>query len=738
MTTSLVVAGRDVVEDPRKTVVSDKLALARRQFRTAMAAETELRANQHEDLKFCASDQWDLRAKSERQLDRRPCLTINRLNQFVRQVVNAARQMKPAIQVSPIDSGADQQTAEVYQGIIRHIEQQSDALAAYITASEAQARIGRGWWRIVTEFDDELESFAQRIKIKRVRNAFTIVWDPASQELDGSDARWAFVVEDMPADTYKQRYGDASFASLTEFMTGNDQSSDWMPEGRVRVAEWWTVQIIEDSVILVLWPDRQEQVVRGSIYDTWPEEKKAQVQILRSRRLERREVRCAVINAVEILEGNDDKTDGSLWPGQWIPIVPVYGEEIDLNGKLDYRGMVRDAKDPQRLYNYETTALAEALQLAPKSPFMGAAGAFENHEQKYEQANRRNFPYLEYNPQVIGGIMAPPPHRLSASADIGGFVQAVAQGDNDLKATTGLFDASLGNRQGDQSGKAIQSLQRQGEMANSNFLDNLSRAVRFTGRLLVDLIPHIYDAPKVMRILGTDDKPKDVLVMAGVPEAEIDPKLREAVDRIYDLSVGRYDVSISVGPSLESRRQEALTGMTGLLQAAPQLAAPLADLIVANMDFPQADVAATRLRKMLPPQLQDNEDGEDDIPPQVQAQMMQAQQQMQGMGQQMQAMQAALAEAERKLQAKDAEMAAKMTIEREKIASDQQIARMRAEADIIKAEIAATKEKALAEFHAHMHGLESAREHERRLREQAVKDAQVARVPDIPPAGETE
>lgn len=636
----------------KKNAVGDKLALARRQFRTINESESTLRENMRDDLNFAASLQWDADDLDDREQDQRPAMTFNRLGQFIRQVVNQSRVSRPGIEVHPVDNGADPETAEVFQGVIRHIEQESDAQRAYITAAEAQARMGRGYIRVSTQWSKD-GGFMQDAKIKRVRNPFLVYMDPFSQEIDGDDARFGFVVHDMDKDAYRTKFGSASMASLEEFRSsGSAHVADWMPIGAIRIAEWWRVVSTWDDDLLLRWPEQggKAQIVRKSIFDQWPKEQQAQVKVVKSRRVETKEVRCALINAVEILEGNEDKTDGALVLGSRIPIFPVYGEEFDMNGTIDYRGMVRDAKDAQRMFNYENSALAEALALAPKAPYIGYTGQFENHETKWNQANRRNFAYLEVNPKSVGGDLLPLPQRSSIDPGVGAIVTAITMADNNLKATMGMFDPSLGRRQGDQSGEAIKALQRQGEIANSNFQDNLHASIRAVGRYLVEIIPLIYDVPRVLRILGLDDQPKTVMIHGGI-EPHDDDMIPEAVQGIYDLSVGRYDVVVNTGPTQATRRQEAVQALATIVQGQPGAFAVLGDLIVENMDWPGARVAAQRLKKMLPPNLQDQEEGKD-VPPQVMAQIQQAQQQMQQMGEQMQALQGQVQEAQSKLREK--------------------------------------------------------------------------------------
>lgn len=652
-------------------------------YRFASDATSEVRRKQKEDLEFRAGDgkQWDTTSRQERALENRPCLEINRIPQFIRQVTNSQRNQNLSIKVSPVDDKADIKVAEVFQGLIRNIEQQSDAQVAYTTAAESQVTIGTGYWRVLTQYVAD-DSFLQEIRIKRVRNPFTIYFDPATQEADFSDARFCFIVEDVPKDEYRARFGEEAFASLSNMTSIGDQIPDWSPDNAVRIAEVWYVEKTQEELYLIETAGGEQESIFESewaaVVETAAQKRLNPPRVKAKRRAERRRVYHALISQTGILEGNDEKTAGRLWPGKYIPIVPVLGDEIELDGKVDYRGMVRDAKDPQRLYNYQQSALAETLALAPKTPWVGYLGQFEGLEGKWRLANRKNFAYLEVKPVTANGQIAPLPQRQNIEPPIQAITQAIAQADNDLKATMGLFDPSLGARGPQQSGKAIQALKQQGELANSNFLDNLSRAIRYTGRILIDLIPKIYDAPRVVRIMGLDEQEKAVIIHAGKGDAAT--KLQtfykeQGISGVYDLNAGRFDVVVSSGPSVATKRQEAAMALNDLIQAYPMAFPIIGDLLVSNLDWPGAQAAAKRLKKVVPPEARDDDDNAEQpqIPPEAMRLIQEQEQQLQQMGALLQEAQAA---AEGKLL--DAET------KRAQIASNERIAMAKAQLDFLK------------------------------------------------------
>lgn len=568
------------------------LAKARERFKLAQEAEARIREEALADLEFRAGRQWPDDVRSQRTLDKRPCLTINRLPSIIKQVTNEQRQNRPAIKVSPVDDHADPETAEVIQGIVRHIEVNSNADQAYDKAHEDAVTMGFGYFRVVTEYLDP-RSFDQEIVIKRIRNPFTVYFDPACQEPDYSDARFAFIVEEVSKDEYKELYPRSEMAGLTDFASVGDRAAGWLTGSSVRVAEYFyvekqprTLAVLADGSVVFL-----EEVPEGA-------------QVVAKRETQVPTVHWCKINGIEKLEE-------TAWPGQWIPIVPVLGDELDINGERQLIGMVRDAKDPQRMYNYWATAETEMIALAPRAPFIGAEGQFEGHEVAWKQANVRNFAYVEYKPTSVAGHPIPPPQRQVFEPPIQAISMARMQSAEDLKATTGIYDASLGARSNETSGVAIQARQREGDVANFHFTDNLSRAIRHCGRILIDLIPKVYDTPRVVRIIGADEQQKTVQVNQ--------PFMEGGVNKLYDLSVGRYDVTVSAGPSFMTKRQESVASMMELTKTYPQLAQIAGDLLVKNMDWPGADQIAERLKKLLPPELQDDE--EKPIPPCVQAQM---------------------------------------------------------------------------------------------------------------------
>lgn len=569
------------------------LTEARERFALALEAESDNRNEGLDDRRFKAGEQWPAQIKKQREDESRPCLTINKLPQFIKQVTNDERQNRPAIKVLPVDSGADPETAKILSGLIRHIEINSDADVAYDTAAEDAVTSGWGYFRVITEYADDL-SFDQDIKIRRIRNPFTVYLDPAHQYPDGSDAKWGFISEELDKEEYKAQYPDADEKDW-EAAGDGDGGRLWYSDKKIRIAEYFRI-VTEEKQIALLADGRT--IARDELEQLSPEALSA-LQVVKTRKAEVKKVQWYKLIGNKVLDKRE-------WPGKWIPIIKVTGDEQDIDGKLLLSGMIRNAKDPSRMYNYWRTAATELVALAPKAPFVGAEGQFEGHEHKWAAANVKSFPYLEYKPKSLNGQPIPPPQRQPFAGTPVGVIQEAMTAADDIKAVTGIYDASLGARSNETSGRAIIARQREGDTSTFNYIDNLTRAIRHCGRILVDLIPKIYDAKRIVRILGEDGSEKQVQIVPGSKEW---PDY-EALDNIYDISVGKYDVTVTVGPSYTTKRLEAADSMMQFVQAIPNAAPAVMDLVAKNMDWPGADDIAERLKKMLPPGLDEEADAE--------------------------------------------------------------------------------------------------------------------------------
>ena len=594
---------------------SDFISVARQRFQRYVTAWSEIRHLANEDQRFWAGQQWDPQIMNDRASTGRPCLVINRLQQFTKQVTNEQRQNRPSIQINPVDDST-KEDAEILEGMVRHIQVDSEADAAYDTANQHQTSFGFGFIRILTEMTSPW-SMDQKIIIKRVKDPFKHYPDPNCQELDFSDARGWFVFEDMPVDEYRQAYPDSALASMTDFIGEGD--TIWYPEQKIRVCEYFWVE--EEPYYLIKWAD-------GSVHreDESPQaQRDSALQRVKSKE---RKVHWVKMNGVEILEGKEEKSDKNqsgyrTLPGPYIPIVPVLGDEVIVDGRTYYAGMVRYSKDAQRQYNYMRTAVVESIALAPKAPFIMAEGQDENHEDDWKQANVRPLSRLIYKPVALGNTLAPAPQRNQAEAPIAAMTQALNQAEHDLMSVMGIYQSGLGQTGPEQSGKAILARQSKGELANLNYSDNVARAMRQIGRIILSWIPYYYDIPRMLDIVYPDGTHANVpgnqpymKLPDGTPkplsqdDLEDVKKRAEATSKVklHDLINFRGTVTISTGPSYQTRRQEATSSIMALVQAFPQIMTVAGDLLVGWMDWNGASEVAKRLKAILPPGLAMDED----------------------------------------------------------------------------------------------------------------------------------
>jgi hypothetical protein len=383
------------------------------------------------------------------------------------------------------------------------------------------------------------------------------------------------------------------------------------------------------------------------------------------------------------------------WAGRYIPIVPVYGDEVNIEGKRYFRSLVRDVRDAQQMLNYWRTCATELVALAPKAPFIGPVGAFDSDMGKWQTGHVKSHPFIEYDGPIA-------PQRQEFAGVPAGALQEALNASDDMKSILGIYDASLGARSNETSGRAILARQREGDVSTFHFIDNLSRAIKYAGRVLIDLIPAVYDKPRMVRVLGEDGKPE--VVQVNAPDEK---------GQVYELARGKYDLVVEAGPSFTTKREEAATFLLETMRANPQTAPLLMDVVARNQDFPEADKVARRFQAMLPPQIQqaESQDGEPDAGA-LMGQLSQAQQQIQQMGEKLQQaaqaiqgkqmeMQAKEREAQASLELERAKSQAELQIERERNASTIQLEREKAAAKIsMEREIAAMKLQAQVEIEA--------------------------------------
>jgi hypothetical protein len=594
------------------------LRKAVKRFNRAASAESANRVMAVDDLRFKAGDQWPEQIRAQRTNDKRPCLTINKMKTFVHQITNDQRQNRPSIGVSPIGDVSDPETAKMLKGLIRQIERRSNADIAYDTGFDNAVSNGWGYWRILTDYEGD-DTFDQVIKIERIKNPFRVYLDPDSTEPDGSDAKWCFISDMMPREEFEDTWPDADPMPWNETGVGDDVHL-WNTQTHVRIAEYFcfeneTRTLVALSTGHVGYKDELHETVLANI-EANP------AMIVNEREVQTQSCEWYKITAHEILEESD-------WPGKWIPIVKVIGDEVDIEGDTVLSGLIRDAKDAQRMYNFWVTSETELIALAPKAPWIMEEGQIEGHEQRWKEANNKTLPFLLYRGVNVAGKPAPPPQRQQFAGPPTGIVQAKISASQDMQATTGIrFDATMQERTYDESGKALRELKTAGDLGNFHYVDNLARSLRHTGRILIDLIPKIYDTPRVLTILREDGSEEMVKVDPNLNKPHVQQESPDGrVQRLYNPKLGEYDVAVTIGPSFQTKRAEAADSMLAFMTAVPQSGPLIGDLIAKNMDWPGAEEIAARLASMLPPHLLDKK--LEQLPPEAKALVSSLMQQMQ-------------------------------------------------------------------------------------------------------------
>lgn len=584
---------------------------ARSRFRLAYDAEATMRQRWREDWEFgVLGQQWDDEALEARKVSGRPALTVNKLAQHIRQVVNDIRQNRPAIKVLPVDDVADPETAEILTGVCRHIYHSSDGEIATDCAAEHAVVSGWGYLRVLTEVVDEAPNRKlQDIVLRRIGNCLSVYLDPDSIDPTGSDARWGFITSRVSKKEAKRKW-KVKEKDLVAWSEGGEEWECWHDSESVIVAEYY---YLEDAK----W--------------YW----------------------CKML-ADRVIERTD-------WPSRFLPIVRVIGNESLLDGERDYWGMVRPARDAQKLYNLWTTAEAETVSLMPKSPYVMPAGADEGFEGEWARANTDNLPVIHYNSVDANGSPVAAPQRVQPPLPPAGIIQAKLGASDDIKAVTGQYDASLGQRSNETSGRAILARQREGDTSTFHYIDNVARSMRQIGRIIIDLLPAVYDVARIARIMGEDGTVDMVQSDPSLPTAmQQQQDATGGIRRAINPTVGRYDVMVSSGPSYTTKRQEGAEWMTQAMQGNPALMQIMGDLYFRALDVPYADDIAKRMKAMLPPQIAQLEQASaQGIPPQAAAQMAQMGQALQAMQAQMQQAGAAVQEAQAAAQSKQGDLALK-------------------------------------------------------------------------------
>ncbi len=675
------------------------IAEARRDWKLASEAEDEQRKAIVAAKEFRAGNQWASALKISREggaaisgqpaQPPRPCLVVDRLAQPVRQVSNIIKNADFGFDVLPNGGGSDTDTAEIFKGYMRRVMNESRGESPVEWAADQAIEGGIGWFRLRTDYVHDTwdgdpnspEVMDQHVVMERIANNLSVYCDPSAMRPTRSDARFMLVVEDMRKDVFTDTWPDADIRGLEEFQSTGDMPG-WVSKDTIRVAEYWRIKY-STRTFYQLEKD-------GPIAEGKPPKGAKPVQV---RDMRVPQVLCDKINAVESLEKY-------AWLGCRIPLIPVLGEELNIDGRPLLRGIIAEGMDAQRMVNYTYSGAMEIFALSSKKAPMVVAESIDDFKAIWDTRTIYSHSYLPYRQFTDQGQEIRQPIPDTTESPIQAAVELMRISEEAIKATTSTGDASLGNSNpNERSGKALQALQAQSELANSNYPDNVRRALIYAGEMIAEVAPKITRPGQILQIVGADEEPEQVMIgqpyqegEKGVPQPVAgadgkpmqgphDPGFDKALHKFYDLNNGRYAVTVTVGKASSTKREEGSQALGALIPHLPPLMAAIATPeYVEQLSFPGAQKIAEMLRKGLPPEVQQSQDGQPNVPPQIQAALQQLQAQNQQLHQAMQTdqvkVQGQLQQAQIKSQAdmQIAQMQAQADLQREHLISARAIA----------------------------------------------------------------
>jgi hypothetical protein len=612
----------DTMGDKDEKIVQE----AKERFRRAEEWESFARQNYLFDMKFANGDSnnlymWPDEIARARQSNNKPVLTINKTKQFCLQVINDQRQNPSQIQIRPVGNGASYDAAKVFEGICRHIEYQSQAQTVYSNACYGQVIGGIGYWRVVTEYSSD-DSFDQEIYLRRIGDPLSVFLDNDIQHADGSDANWAFIYNDMPNDEFKAKYGEEALSDQAPLGVGLDFDG-WGSREHTRVAEYFR-RVLKDDKLYLLDAGVSIRGSEARKMGRLDEVKAAAIQV---RDIEYGEFEWYLIAGGKII-------DRKIWPGSLLPIVRCIGEETVIEKQLDRIGLTRCLIDPNRIYNFWSSSAVEQVALQTKTPYVTPVEAVGEFIDEWAHANVQNKAYLPYRSIDEAGNKIDRPEREPPPVMSQAYLDGMKMANLEMMYVSGLYEANMGMRSNEVSGKAVDARQRQGENATYHFIDRLANSIRYTGRILIDLIPKVYDSQRIVKILAINGDQQNVQIDPNQPEAVqtlqdkdddgFDP---DSITSIFNPAIGTYSVVSSIGPDYTTRREEMFRALAEIIQKQPTLLPVVGDLLFKAADFPMSDEIAKRLHNMVPPQAL-GQKGPDPMMQQLQQQLAEQHQKM--------------------------------------------------------------------------------------------------------------
>lgn len=588
-----------VREDQNDFSLDPDVAEAQRRFAACSRWEDDARQRWIEDYKFAEGDadngyQWPNDLRRSRNTDARPSLTLNKVRQHNLQIINDAKQNKTGVAIKPVGNGATFEAAQMLEGVVRHIEVQSNAPTAYDIATEFQVKAGMGYWRVVTDYLGD-EVFDQEIYIKPIMDPLGVYLDPDIKTRDGSDANFGFIFCAYNKAEFKKIHPE--WAELADESPLGEGDYIWLTNDNIMVAEYFRRVRKDDELLSIVDENNQRVSLRASKLP-----KQLVVQLKADPNTVTRKTKTE--NIEHLLIVGQEVVERKPWPGKYIPIVRVVGEETVIEGQLDRKGHTRAMKDPQRMYNYWASSSVEYVALQGKTPWVAPAKAIEGYEPLWNTANKNNFSVLPYNAWDDEGNQIPAPQRPAPPTAADAYIKGMSIANEEIMSVSGQWQDQMGQRSNERSAKAINERQRQSDNATYHFVDNLSLAIRYTAVILLDLIPKIYDTERLIRIQGEDGEDYEMKIDPAAKQAHQIKmnEMQEVTQRILNPAIGMYDVVPDVGPSYATQRQQAWDAIAQILTTRPELTNVIGDLLFKNGDFPMADEIALRLKRLVPPE----------------------------------------------------------------------------------------------------------------------------------------
>ena len=585
------------------------LKIAKQRYDSVVDKEIEQRKMDLEDLKFESGEHWDEKLIKERKLKRKPTVTINSLAATIRQGSNQQRVSQPGIRVKPASNAANREKAKTYSEIFRQIQRNSKAYLAYDNARQYQRKIGRGYWVVRTAWAQD-NSMEQVIRIEWIDNPHSVFLDPNYKKQDYSDRLWGHIIEDYSLDDFKTAFPESTHQyDLSSF--GEGQAGDWLTKDRIRVSEYYW---IDQDVKIRIQLDNGQEVMAHDLPQKKVREHKKTVEVpvipegrseLRRRHIKQAKVFRTLMTAREIFEENEI-------PCSTIPIIQIDGERRNIPGKgVDLRGQVRDAKEPARVRDFMESGILEAVVISRTAPWLVEMQQIAGLEKEWAGQAVDNPVVLRYKAQGSAENPIPPPKRNIDGPDIGAFVAAASRAQNHERQVLGTPDVFQEETLREQSGRAIQARRSLQEIGTSHFSLNEAIGLERTGEILLEMVPRIYDRPRVMRIVN-DQKPgeeRDMVLFAGKERAGDAARLAEQHQgaQLFDVSDGRYEVDVSAGRNAETDRVEAVEMITEAIRQHPALAPIALPILFRHSDWVGSEDLADALSKndQIPPEVKE-------------------------------------------------------------------------------------------------------------------------------------